>query len=232
MPEAGLRVSQVALSLAAQVRVPPPVLLMVRAWAAGLPPPCWEVKDRLDGLMPIVGGAATAKVTGTVTEVAPVAVIVIVPVWLPVARPPVAAVRVTVPLPVPEIGDAVSQAALSLTDHVNVPPPVLLMVRVWFAGLTPPCVAAKVRLVGLAPIAGGTGAAVTVRLTGTETGEAPMAESVIVPVWIPVASVPSKAVTVTAPLPVPEAGATDSHAASSLAVHVNVPPPVLLMASA
>jgi len=54
VPEAGLRDNHAALSLALQVRVPPPVLLMVRVWAVGLPP-CWAVKDRLVGLVPIAG---------------------------------------------------------------------------------------------------------------------------------------------------------------------------------
>ena len=55
VPEAGLRDNQAALSLALQLKVPPPVLLMVRVWAAGLPPPCWAIKDRLVGLAPIAG---------------------------------------------------------------------------------------------------------------------------------------------------------------------------------
>ena len=38
-----------------------------------------------------------------------------------------------------------------------------------------PCVAAKEKLVGLAPMDGGTGAAVTVNDTGTVTGVAPVA---------------------------------------------------------
>jgi hypothetical protein len=72
---------------------------------------------------------------------------------------PVVAVSVTAPLPVPEAGLSVNQAALSLADQLSVPLPVLLMVTVWVAGLVPPWVAAKERLVGLAPMAGGTGAA-------------------------------------------------------------------------
>ena len=44
------------------------------------------------------------------------------------AKEPVAAVRVTDPLPVPETGLSVSQVALSLADQVRVPPPVLLIV--------------------------------------------------------------------------------------------------------
>ena len=45
------------------------------------------------------------------------------------AREPVAAVRVTAPVPVPEDELSVNQAALSLADQVKVPPPVLLIVR-------------------------------------------------------------------------------------------------------
>ena len=55
VPEAGLRDNHAALSLALQLKVPPPVLLMVTVCAAGLPPPCWAVKDRLVGLAPIAG---------------------------------------------------------------------------------------------------------------------------------------------------------------------------------
>ena len=55
MPEAGLSDNQVVLSLALQLKVPPPVLLMVRVCAVGLPPPCWAIKDRLVGLVPIAG---------------------------------------------------------------------------------------------------------------------------------------------------------------------------------
>ena len=82
VPEAGLDVIQAALSLALQLKVPPPVLLIFRVWAVGLPPPCWAVKDRLGGLAPIAGGtgaAVTVKVTGTVTVVAPVALMVTAP---------------------------------------------------------------------------------------------------------------------------------------------------------
>lgn len=55
VPEAGLSDNQAALSLADQLRVPPPALLMVKVCAVGLPPPCWAVKDRLAGLAPIAG---------------------------------------------------------------------------------------------------------------------------------------------------------------------------------
>ena len=81
LPEAGLRVSQVALSLTLQLKVPPPVLVMLTVWTEGFVPPCTPVKLRLDGLNPMVGGAAaTVSVTGRVCGllVAPVAVVVIV----------------------------------------------------------------------------------------------------------------------------------------------------------
>jgi hypothetical protein len=97
-----------------------------------------------------------------------------------VAKVPVAAVSVTAPLPVPEAGLSVNQAALSLAVQLKVPPPVLLMLTVWDAGLAPPWVAVKERLVGLAPMAGGMGAAETVKVTGTETVVAPVALRVIV----------------------------------------------------
>jgi hypothetical protein len=93
----------------------------------------------------------------------------------------VVAVTVIVPVPVPEVGETVNQVALSLADQVKVPPPVLLILRVWFAGLPPPCWAVKEKLAGLAPIAGGAGAAVTENVTGSETGIAPVALRVIVP---------------------------------------------------
>jgi hypothetical protein len=99
---------------------------------------------------------------------------------VPAVREPVAAVSETVPLPVPEAGLRVSQAALSLAVHVRVPPPVLLILRVWLAGLPPPCWAANEKLVGLVPMAGGAGAAVTVKVTGTKTVVAPVALKVIV----------------------------------------------------
>ena len=93
-----------------------------------------------------------------------------------------AAVSVTVPLPVPPVVESVSQLAVSLAVQARVPPPVLLMLRVCVAGLLPPCVAVNEKLVGLAPIAGGTGAAVMMKETGTVTGEAPVAVRVSVAV--------------------------------------------------
>ena len=56
--------------------------------------------------------------------------------WLAVSAP-VITLTVTVPLPVLEAGLTVNQEALSLADQVRVPPPVLLMLSVWVAGLLP-----------------------------------------------------------------------------------------------
>jgi hypothetical protein len=78
---------------------------------------------------------------------------------------PVATVRITVPFPVPDAGESVNHAALSLAVQLSVPPPALLILKVCAVGLLPPCWAVKDRLVGLAPIAGLT------ELTGTEAGE-------------------------------------------------------------
>ena len=97
------------------------------------------------------------------------------------AKPAVFTLAFSVPFPVPEAGVSVNQAAVSLADQLNVPPPVLLMLRTCAAGLAPPAVAAKERLVGLVPIAGGKGAAATVKVTGTVRGTAPVALMVTVP---------------------------------------------------
>ncbi|MCX5728040.1 MAG: hypothetical protein NTZ28_04240 [Nitrospirae bacterium] len=99
--------------------------------------------------------ATTVNITGTVTGEAPVAFIVTVALWLPTVKVPVLTVSATAPFPVPEAGLSLNQAALSLAVQLSVPPPVLLMLTVWVAGLAPPCLAAKERLVGLAPMAGG-----------------------------------------------------------------------------
>jgi hypothetical protein len=64
VPEAGETASQVVLGLALQFKVPPPVLLIFSVWAVGLPPPCCAVKDRLVGLVPIVGLTETTGAEG------------------------------------------------------------------------------------------------------------------------------------------------------------------------
>jgi hypothetical protein len=92
---------------------------------------------------------------------------------------PVVTLNVTVPFPVPVLELRVNQAALSLALQFNVPPPVLLMLRVCVAGFAPPWVAVKARLVGLKFRAGGAG--VTVNVTGTVTEAAPVALTMMLP---------------------------------------------------
>ena len=87
----------------------------------------------------------------------------------------------TVPFPVAEAGEAASQVVSGLALQFKVPPPVLLIFTLCGIGLPPPCWAVKERLVGLAPIAGGTGAAATVNVTGMVTEVAPVAAIITVP---------------------------------------------------
>jgi hypothetical protein len=81
VPELGLTLSHDAFSVRLHVKVPPPVLLIVKVLAAGLAPPTTPVKFRLraGGLSPMVaGGGVSVKVTGICCEpfVAPGVVIV------------------------------------------------------------------------------------------------------------------------------------------------------------
>ena len=132
---------------------------------------------------------------------------------------PVVTVRVTAPLPEPEAGDRVNHAALSLADQVSVPPPVLLMLSVWAAGLAPPCWAVKERLVGLAPIAGLT------EITGAEGGEINCANPGISAANLLIDRPPA--------LPLPEAEELPAPAAASGIVPVGaVPAPMDLLAVA
>jgi len=63
-PRARLNVSQLTLSLAAQLSVPPPVLLILNVWAAGFTPPWVAVKERLVVLAPMAGGVTGGGGTG------------------------------------------------------------------------------------------------------------------------------------------------------------------------
>ena len=96
------------------------------------------VKEKVVGLRPIAGAAVIVNVTETETVVAPVALRVMVPVGGLAVSAPVTTLTVTVPLPVPEAGLTVNHEALLLADQERVPPPVLLRLRVWAAGLPPP----------------------------------------------------------------------------------------------
>ncbi len=54
-PEVGFRLNHVAGSLAVQLKVPPPVLVMVNVWVAGFALPSAAVNVRLDVLVLVVG---------------------------------------------------------------------------------------------------------------------------------------------------------------------------------
>ena len=92
------------------------------------------------------------------------------------------------------------------------------MLSVWFAGFAPPAVALKLKLVGLTPIVGEGGAAFTVSVTGTLTGVlvAPVAETVIVPLYVPAARPEMLTESVLLEGAVPVVGLRVSHVASSL----------------
>jgi hypothetical protein len=134
VPEVGEGEIQDELFVTDQASVPPPLFVMATVCAGGLLPPCWAVKDRLDGLAPIAGGtgaALTVKETGTVTGVTPVPPLSVTrPRYVAGVKVPVVTFNVTAPLPVPEAGLRVNQAALSLADQLSVPPPVLRILSV------------------------------------------------------------------------------------------------------
>ena len=135
---------------------------------------------------------------------------------------------VSVPAPEPEAGLSVNQAALSLAVQLKVPP-VLLIVTLCAVGLAAPWVAVKESAAGLAPMAG---AAATVKVTGTVTVVALGALRVIMPLYVPTVRVPVTALSVTAPVPVPDAGLSDNQAILALALQLKVPPPALLIVMA
>ncbi len=86
---------------------------------------------------------------------------------------------------------------------------------------------------GLTPIAGGTGAAVMVKETGTVTGVTPVpaAERDGAALGADGERAGVAALNVMVPLPVPVPALRVNQVAASLAVQVKVPPPVLLMLS-
>ena len=148
---------------------------------------------------------------------------------MPAVRVPVIGLIVTTPLPVPDVGECDNHAALLLTVHVNVPPPVFLIASDCGVGFPPPCCAVKVKLPGVTPIAGGIAAAVMVSETFTVCGVFVDPEAAIV---IGVLTVPTdKPEVLTAtdivPDPVPDAGLRLSQPALPVAVQFNVPLPEL-----
>lgn len=74
--------------------------------------------------------------------------------YVPAASPDMLTAAVKEFGAVPETGESASQELVELTLQLNVPVRELLTVTVCEAGLLPPCVAEKARLVGLRLIVG------------------------------------------------------------------------------
>lgn len=119
---------------ATQVNVPPPLLVIVRDWAAGtaLPVAYWKLKVVGDTAN-AAGAADTTSVTVTVAGLldAPVAVIVMLPVYVPALRDVGSTDTLTVEGALPDAESIVSQDALVLTAavHASVPDPLLVIDR-------------------------------------------------------------------------------------------------------
>ena len=89
--------------------------------------------------------------------VAPGASMVTVPVQVPALRPVVVTLTLSDWGALPVAGLTASQGWSSLVLKLRVPPPVLVMLSVWVAGLAAPAVPLKVRLVGATVRTGGCG---------------------------------------------------------------------------
>ena len=162
-----------ALSEVVNDSEPVPVLVTLKVLEAGLAPPATELNARLAGETASTGVAAagsTVKVTGTSLgdPVAPVAVTLTLPVYVPAARPLTSADTVRSRGAVPDAGVTDSHGASSEAVKESVPPPLLATLSVLDAGLVPPAVAEKDRLAGVTESAG---AAATVSVTGICFGE-------------------------------------------------------------
>ena len=138
--------------------------------------------------------------------------------------PTAADARVTLaaidPLPLPDEGLRVSQGTLLLAVQLLFE----VTVTLWLTGFGPPCTPENVTAVGLTVRVGE--GAVTVKVTGMETGVALVALTVIRALYGPAVSEPVVAVTVSTPLPLPEVEERFNQDALSLTVHA----PFALMA--
>jgi hypothetical protein len=153
-PEAGLTVSQLMASLTLQ----DPLDVIDKDWLAGWAAPWVALKFKLAGLAVNVAaaGAETVSVTGIDWGelLAPDPMTLIEAGYVPAASPDMLTVAVKEFGAVPETGESASQELVELTLQLNVPVRELLTVTVCEAGLLPPCVAEKARLVGLRLIVG------------------------------------------------------------------------------
>ncbi|OFW25507.1 MAG: hypothetical protein A3H27_10670 [Acidobacteria bacterium RIFCSPLOWO2_02_FULL_59_13] len=137
----------------------------------------------------VEGVEVMVKVTEMVwgVLVAPTAATWILPLYVPVARPAMFAETVTVPVPVPAIGETLSQsppeAVLVIAVQFNVPLPELEIVTAWVAGLAPPGSAVNGRKLVLSAIMGGDEGEMMVNVTEMVWGVlvAPTAATWILP---------------------------------------------------
>lgn len=126
-------------------------------------------------------------------------------------------------VPVPEA--ITSQAGLPLIAQSSVPPPVLLIERLW-ALIVAPRVPLNVIAEGVTVRAGGGGATSNVTLIVLGDACAPGAVIVMTAVCVPAVSEERFAVAETLAGPVPEPGLKVSHARSLVACQFRVPAPV------
>jgi hypothetical protein len=181
------------------------------------------------------GGEATLKVTVIVAgdPCAPEAVTVICPVYVPAVKLPTVTETCSVceggadPL----AGETASHDESLLAVNESVPLPLFETVTLVGAGFVPlPCVPLNVKVVTETESAGGGGGGDTTNVTVITAGEpcAPVAVTVMCPVYVPAAKLPSVAETCSVcdggadPL----AGETASQEESLLAVNESVPAPV------
>ena len=132
---------------------------------------------------------------------------------------------VSVPAPDPDAGETVSHGLFELANQDNEPPPAFDTLTVCVAGVLPPSVNENVALF-VESDSDGAGAA-TVSLTEIVCGLAPVAVTLIAPLYVCALNPAPLMPIVSVPAPVPAVGATVSHGLFELAAQESVPPPVL-----
>ena len=160
----------------------------------------------------LVGGALTVSVAEIVfgDPATPAAATVTVAVYVPEDIPAAFAATLNVPAFVPEAGETVSQPALLLAVHTNVPPPLFDTETLCGAGFDPPAVPENDNA-AVETFSAGAGAA-TVNVTAIDFGDpvAPLAVTVTAPVYVPAPRPLRFDPIVSVPVFVPEAGETVS----------------------
>jgi hypothetical protein len=148
-----------------------------------------------------------------------------VPLYVCADKPAVLMPSVSVPAPEPDAGETASHGLFELADQDSVPPPAFETLTVCVAGALLPSVKENVALF-VEIDRDGTGAP-TVSLTEIVCGLAPVAVTLIAPLYVCALNPAALMPIVSVPAPVPEVGVTVSHELFELADHENVPPPAL-----